>query len=703
MLSWLRELLLITATAIVAVRFPYLNALAGFLLIFLAPGWQTLRWLGISPRRSTSSLLLAVGLSLAVSPVILYWTGLLAGFRSPLIAFALAGVSIAMGVLARLRPAATGPPLGALFQDWRHRRIFAGLLVLLGLIILIPLVQVRTQAGLIPPGMSDWAKHQTISWLIETTGLPPRHLFYPPWQQQNFVYYYFFHILVAALRLMSGGSLSILAAFTVTTLAVCLDFVGLVALVARRLTGQERPALISALFVSLIGGLDLLPLLPKGALAVLSSGLSLRTLATLRLGTDCFAGSIPSPYAAYLWAPHHIGAGVALLAGLAVWQTVGGSRRLALLAPVLLFAVAGYSVYFAIPVFVALALYGLLESAAGRADKTAMRRLLSWAAVAAATVLLALPYLRDLLTTVAAETSGIVLYVSSNGSTWTDGAFFASFLRDSWLTRLLDAPLHWVIDVGGLLVFGVVGWIVFWRNLEPGRGEWTTERRVALLLLFIGGASLIVTTFFTSRGAVAQLSCNDLRMRGSLPLQIGLAVFAGLGVVWLWDRANRLVRVGVMAVIVLGVASTVWTFTERGLVRFVQPPAVTNEALAAYEFVRGHTPAEAIFQGDVGREVHQDRLLHLYADRVSRVESGSYPLLQVPADTFRPDVQNTVAAFRTRDGAEAWRLWDALGVDYIFIGPQERQAYGPDLPQFDDNRYFEVVYDHFPYQIMRVR
>ena len=101
--------------------------------------------------------------------------------------------------------------------------------------------------------------------------------------------------------------------------------------------------------------------------------------------------------------------------------------------------------------------------------------------------------------------------------------------------------------------------------------------------------------------------------------------------------------------------------------------------------------------------MHQDRLLHLYADRVSRVESGSYPLLQVPADTFRPDVQNTVAAFRTRDGAEAWRLWDALGVDYIFIGPQERQAYGPDLPQFDDNRYFEVVYDHFPYQIMRVR
>ena len=162
---------------------------------------------------------------------------------------------------------------------------------------------------------------------------------------------------------------------------------------------------------------------------------------------------------------------------------------------------------------------------------------------------------------------------------------------------------------------------------------------------------------FTSRGAVAQLSCNDLRMRGSLPLQIGLAVFAGLGVVWLWDRTSRLVRVGLVAVIALGVASTVWTFTERGLVRFVQPPAVTAEALAAYEFIRGHTPADAIFQGDVGREVHQDRLLHLYADRVSRVESGSYPLLQVPADIFRPDVQNVVAAFRTRDGEEAWRLW----------------------------------------------
>ena len=230
-----------------------------------------------------------------------------------------------------------------------------------------------------------------------------------------------------------------------------------------------------------------------------SSGLSLRTLAALRLGTDCFAGSIPSPYAFYLWAPHHIGAGVALLVGLAVWQTVGGSRRLALLAPVLLFAVAGYSVYLAIPVFVALALYGLLDSAAGRADKTAMRRLLSWATVAAATVLLALPYLRDLLTTVAAETSGIVLFISSNGLSWTDGAFFTDFLGDSWLTRLLDAPLHWLIDAGGLLVFGVVGWIVFWRKLGSGRGEWKSEKQVALLLLFISGASLVVTTCCSHR------------------------------------------------------------------------------------------------------------------------------------------------------------------------------------------------------------
>ena len=412
---------------------------------------------------------------------------------------------------------------------------------------------------------------------------------------------------------------------------------------------------------------------------------------------------IPSPYASFLWAPHHIGAGIALLVGLAVWQTIGGSRRLALLAPVLLFAVVGYSVYVAIPVFVALALYGLLDSASGRADKTAMRRLLSWVAVAAATVLLALPYFRDLLTTIAAETSGIVLFIASNGLSWTDGAFFAEFLGDGWPIRLLDAPLHWLIDVGGLLVFGVVGWIAFWKRAGSGRGEWTKERQVALLLLFISGASLVVTTLFTSRGAVAQLSCNDLRMRGSLPLQIGLAVFAGLGVVWLWDRTNRLVRVGLVAVIALGVASTVWTFTERGLMRFVQPPAVTAEALAAYEFIRGQTPADAIFQGDVGREVHQDRLLHLYADRISRVESGSYPLLQVPVEVFRPDVQSVVAAFRTRSAEEAWRLLDALGVDYVFVGPQERQAYGPDLPQFDDGKYFEVIYDRFPYQIVRVR
>ena len=116
MLNWLPELLIAAATVSILLRIPILGPLAGGVLIFLAPGWQTLRWLGISPRRTTSSLLLAVGLSLAVSPVILYWTGLLAGFRSPSIAFALAGVSIAMGFMARLRPPATKFPWVSSFK-----------------------------------------------------------------------------------------------------------------------------------------------------------------------------------------------------------------------------------------------------------------------------------------------------------------------------------------------------------------------------------------------------------------------------------------------------------------------------------------------------------------------------------------------------------------------------------------------------------
>jgi len=100
---------------------------------------------GIRPQRI---LLAAAGrcLSLVVSPVILYWTGLLAGFHSLSIALALGG-SASLG--SRSSHVAGGDPTltGALFQDPALPRIFAGILVLFGLMILIPLVQVRTHGG----------------------------------------------------------------------------------------------------------------------------------------------------------------------------------------------------------------------------------------------------------------------------------------------------------------------------------------------------------------------------------------------------------------------------------------------------------------------------------------------------------------------------------------------------------------------------
>jgi hypothetical protein len=709
MLNWLPELLIAAAAAAVVLKLPIASAPAAWLLIFWAPGSQALRWLGIAPRRSGSWALLAVGLSLAVSPVILYWAGLVWGFRSLPLALSLAGVSIGLGIAARLWLAARQADAGQLFETRRYRRIFTAVLAVLAMMLLIPLVQVRTQAGLYLPGVSDWAKHYAISWLIETTGLAPQHLLYPPWREQPFVYYYFFHLLVAAQRLMSGGSLSTLAAYTATTLGVCLTFVGLIALLARRLAGQERPALVSTLFVSLIGGLDLLPLLPKAGMALLESGLSLRALAELRLGVDCFAGSIPSPYAFYLWAPHHIAAGVALLVGVLVWMTADGRRRTddgglrsAVVLPIVFFAIAGYSVYVAIPVAVALVVFALIDAFAGRRDGRALRRLVGWSAVAAATVLLAWPYLHGLVGTLGAETSGIVLHVPGNGESWADGAVVAALLGDRWPARLLDLPLRLLIDAGGLLVAGVVGWVVWWRRQRASPWE-QPEQQVAVVLLLAGGASLVITALFSSRGAAAGLSCNDLRIRGSLPLQLSLAATAGLGVVRLWDRHRRWVRIGLVAILALGVVSVGWTLAERGLVRFAQPPAVSADGLVTYEFIRSQTPADAVFQGDVGQEVHQDRLLHLLADRVSRVESGSYPLLQVPVDLFRPDVQAVVAAFRTRDSAEAWWLLSTLGVDYVFIGPQERQAYGPELPQFGDSERFELIYTGYPYQILRVK
>lgn len=716
LLAWWVEAAIIAAALIILAGLPVARIVAAGFLVLLAIGWQLARWLGLRFSDPASRLLIALGLSLTLAPVVVYWTGLALGFHLLPATLALAGVGLLLGVLARIRPPASPATLAPLFTARRHWLLFAGLLAVLAAIVAIPYVQVTQRGTLIEPTMSDWYKHYTVTWLIEQTGLPPKNLLYPPWRDRPFVYYYFFHITVATLRLLSGGALSVLATFAIATVATALLLAGLVAVLARRLLKRERTALLAPLFVSVVGGLDLLPLLPTAISRVVGPGGSLLSPFLLEGGLNCRDGRILNIYSFYIWAPHHAAAGVAFVLGVTLFSALGRSRRLIALLPFLLLAVIGHSVYVAVPVFSALGLYALWDIFTQRRSAPAAlgRTLAGWLAVAAGFVIVGFPPLRDLSATSGAETSGLMLYISRVGATWQEGAIFTQILGDHWLTRLLDAPLHYLIDMGLPLVLGLLGAYLYVRQRRAaarrlagnGSDEATSASdRAALWLLALAAVlALSMSVLITSRGAVLQFTCNDFRMRALLPASIALACFAGLALETILAKWRRPLALVLLVLLLGGVAGTARDFARHGLLRFVQGQGIPAEAMAAYDFARTHTPEDALFQGDMGRITLRDRPLHVYANRLSRIDAGIAPLLHVPAAILKPEVRTAVAGFATTSSQGAWASWRQLQVDYVFIGPEERAMYSDisDMSQFDDPRYFELVYDAFPYQIYRV-
>lgn len=732
---WSVEIATVAATLVVWGGVPGFQVLGAVWLLLLAPGWQAARGLGLRAlpvaRGERAALILAVGLSLALSPVIVYWSSLLFGFRLLPMTASLAGVTLALGVAARWRPVAPILSLGYLFERSRYRRLALVLLALLAVLITLTYLQVRSGGALFPPFISDYAKQHTVIDLIERSGVPPRALLYPPWQDRPFVYPYFFHLLAASLRLLAGYSLNILAAFTLTAVTTALAFASLLAVLARALHGRERPALLSLLFVTVVGGLDLLPLAAQGLANAARDGLTAQAL-LVSLGVDGWLapaqrGGIGSFYHFYTWVPQHLAAGLVYVLGVALYAVLGRrSRRLAGLLPFLLLALAGYSVYVALPVIVALLFYAIFDS--GRAmlarpqpqgSRQRWRPLLTWLAIACASVLVAWPYLADLWRVRQAETAGLAFAVASNGLDWLDGAFFRQIFGPRWWAHLMDAPLYFLLELGALLVFGLWGW---WVYVQRGRGEsqtqsppdgqvgWpaaTQSRSAANFLLLAALVAAAMVLLLSSRGAALGITWNDLRMRAVLLLEVFLACSAGLGLEQAWNGAGplatrRLRRGLAVALLTLGLAATAWDFTGLGLARFVLDKHISADEMGAYDFLRRATESDAVVQGVRGR----DRSLHLYADRMSRVDAGMLSQMHVPSALLSADYAAVQAALTSASSAEAWRLLRQLDVDYLFVGPEERQVFAgnpeADLPALRNPSLFRPVYDTPHYDVFQV-
>jgi len=219
-----------------------------FLLLFLLPGAILVSRLGpATPEDPLSQLALAVGLSLAVWPVGLFWlTAVGVRLDAPRL-WLVVGVVAALGLALGLRQRFRG------LRAWlapRHRGPALALLAVLAATTLVRFIQVR---GLALPLWVDSVHHDLIVRLILHQGGIPSS-FQPFMPVDHFTLYHCgFHVDAALFAWLTGRSVE----DVLLTLGQLLSGAASLAayLLAVRLTGRRLAGVVAALVVGLIASL----------------------------------------------------------------------------------------------------------------------------------------------------------------------------------------------------------------------------------------------------------------------------------------------------------------------------------------------------------------------------------------------------------------------------------------------------------------
>jgi hypothetical protein len=585
--------------------------------------------------------------------------------------------------------------------------------------VFLSYLEVETANGFYPVQMEDWQKHYGVAFALRETGIPPTSpFFYGLFPEEKLIYYYFLHLNAATLDLLQGSGPALHYAFVTIILLASLAFSGLFFILARTLFDNQKAAVWGLGFATVIGGLDVIPIVeraireyrrhfPEGPLpaGVFLPGQHIDNwVSALSLRLNTF-------YAHHVWVPQHLTGLTIICLGCYFYLTVEDRRKLLVIYPLLLFALLGHSAWIAAVVGVCLFLFALAQIWAayrGPGVPAAGRLLGAYALIILLTVAVSAPFILSLAGPQAPK-SGIVFEVPTLDSWWLLRPFQATFGPALW-ARLLDLPLHFLLELGALGVAGLAGLIVYFYFPAPSGdggpgGEGLLRRELCtfwLLLLAVGVAT--VSCLASGRGWQAELNLiqnNDLGLRALMPGQLVLALFAG----YLMSRLAALAwpRPAVVALgllIGLGVASSAWEFTAMGLAKYWHKPQLT---LDVYRTLRDLPTVT--FSRDEFLPVVQHRL-HRDASRF-QLSLGGRPVAFSTGEAivFHRHVNELALAHELSqqafdNGLPVWsfQMFRHLGADYIFVGPAERH---PDT--YHHSTYFERVYLRGDFAIYEVK
>ncbi|NOX58551.1 MAG: hypothetical protein GXP29_06795, partial [Planctomycetes bacterium] len=491
-------------------------------------------------------------------------------------------------------------------------------------------------------------------------------------------YYYEYHYLLAAtIRSMTGDRISIPFVFGLTSGILAIVIVRLVFWMSLRLMGSVHGALLSAACVSVLGGWDIVPVMLR-----MLGGASMPVI----LDSWCpVAWRIHNLMTQFYWCPQHVAALCALLLA-SYWLTLAPSGRFWLIVgPFLGASVFGASVYIAMPVFIAAALYCLHRVVCINKPRGPLVASVLVIAVVGALLMIkqAMGYQE-----MGNRFDGGLTFQWDRFPLAVLGKWFASGpfanLLDAWWLTLIDFGLPAVALV---LVTGA-----FWKQMwnDPGMR----------LLLICGGVGFVA--MFSMRSSINPI---DYGFRVAImPTMIAAAVFAGA--LMSADTVRRVFRKPRRAIVAVGVILSlpVGLFEApmsagRTLIR----ASSDRSDAGAYRFLRDKTPRSAIVQAaPTSERVTLPQIIHRQIG-ASDPDNWHVRVFWPPNPEFlREAVSLAESAFNTTDAKIAHTALQTLGVTHLLLGPVEEERYGK-TPQFADETYFEKVYEDKTASVYRLR
>ncbi|HEV8337724.1 MAG TPA: hypothetical protein VGR67_15020 [Candidatus Polarisedimenticolia bacterium] len=611
-----------------------LRILAGFALALFFPGYSLLRCLRTpADPRSPSDLLHCGAASLGLCPLALRLAGTLVRFQRWSVLAVLVLLPAVLLVVGTYRPRPSAPR-----RSTPPPRAFYALL-LITLLLLVPTLTLSSHPDGSETRVKGWDlnNHLSIAEAIASRGLPPIN----PFLQSGSPFYYhtFFHILLGAILLCGGAGAPSYLCIALLAILLCAIFLETLFRTVADLTGRIRVAWLACFFVSVAGGFDVLPVVGLARLREEAGGWA--AIFLRHWNVDGWVSNrgllIPTFFAGYYWVPHAVAALVVLLLALRFLRKTETGLGAIAVAGACLASMAGYNGYIALAGAAAIALLRGVDLVRFAISRSTFGRdvLLRSALAGAAAVILGWPVLS--------------LYAGERGD--VD--------KFRWAGAGPLAPLQILLEFGPALLLGAAG-------MERARRD-PALRPGTLPFLLMVGVSLPVLCLVASTG-----ENNDLAMRVSMLSWIGLAVFGGMALDWIFPprgRGRRGPQWAALGVLGAGCLSVAWFAAGASIAK----PVLPADEVAAGRWIRTHLPPGRTVQGSPLRT--SPDLVYLSGHPSVLSDTWAGHLFYSDREDFSLQMEALMKAFSAADPAVSCQILESRGVAALIEGPPERQAF----------------------------